>query len=239
MRSWTPREQTRQRIDRQAQNLISHFGDYLDRFDREAAGRGGFGGPSLYFHYQCAHRYHLLRVAEKLKDDRFFEYVYATLASWGMHRMGDTPTKLCEFSEFTAQVRQHESALVEMEGLSLWTCDPNRSPSQISAIVDLVDSMRISMSRAHLVANTKVLHHVLPNLLPPVDRQYTLKYFGLSPELPSQYSAGAVLGELFPHLARVGRAVASVALARVNLSSMNWHTSLTKVIDNAILMAAR
>ena len=43
-----------------------------------------FGGPSVYFHQQS-----IRAQASAFLGDRHIEMIYATLASWGMHRMGD------------------------------------------------------------------------------------------------------------------------------------------------------
>jgi hypothetical protein len=47
-----------------------------------------FGGPSVYFHVQAIKQQEM-----GFMSDRHIEMIYATLASWGMHRMGDTRTK--------------------------------------------------------------------------------------------------------------------------------------------------
>src|SRR5205814_4531445 len=53
-----------------------------------------FGGPSLYFHHKA------LEAARIPDIDRFAECMYATLASWGMHRMGQGGSKMCDFASF-------------------------------------------------------------------------------------------------------------------------------------------
>ncbi len=61
-----------------------------------------FGGPSVYFHEQC-----LRAASDAFLSVRHVEMLYATLAAWGMHRMGDpdaTKTKLTDWDEF------HDSA---------------------------------------------------------------------------------------------------------------------------------
>jgi hypothetical protein len=61
-----------------------------------------FGGPCVHFHREC------LREGEKaFLSYRHIEMLYATLASWGMHRMGGSDkakTKLAEWEQF---YRQH------------------------------------------------------------------------------------------------------------------------------------
>ena len=65
-----------------------------------------FGGPSVYFHIQA--------IAEQQKDFlslRHLEMIYATLASWGMHRMGDpekSRTKLHSFESFSISINKYK-----------------------------------------------------------------------------------------------------------------------------------
>jgi hypothetical protein len=58
-----------------------------------------FGGPSLHFHLKS------LDAARAQDFERFAEYVYAVLASWGMHRMGPgrvENARVRRFSRFVA-----------------------------------------------------------------------------------------------------------------------------------------
>src|SRR3990170_3319422 len=68
-----------------------------------------FGGPSVYFHVQAirAQRHDFM-------SDRHIEMIYATLASWGMHRMGDpdeTKAKMVEFEAFKESLTGQHRAL--------------------------------------------------------------------------------------------------------------------------------
>lgn len=42
---------------------------------------------------------------------------------------------------------------------------------------DVFLNLKVMESNARLVGNSKALHHLLPELVPPVDRQYTVKFF--------------------------------------------------------------
>jgi hypothetical protein len=41
--------------------------------------------------------------------------------------------------------------------------------------------LRVSISGASIVANSKALFHLLPNLIPPIDRQYTIRFVRYNP----------------------------------------------------------
>ncbi|MGA8923203.1 MAG: hypothetical protein WB682_08655 [Candidatus Dormiibacterota bacterium] len=40
----------------------------------------------------------------------------------------------------------------------------------------------MSVSNATIVVNSKAFHHLFPDLIPPIDRQYTIRFFGKLPE---------------------------------------------------------
>jgi hypothetical protein len=43
-------------------------------------------------------------------------------------------------------------------------------------------TLRLSESDATIVVNSKALHHLLPEFVPPIDRQYTIRFFTQEPE---------------------------------------------------------
>jgi len=234
MLDWKPSQRTLISIRKQTEDLIARFDKYISHFE-EAVPRGeAFGGPSLYFHFQCIQKYSCVPLAVKLHDERFFEYVYAVLASWGMHRMGDTATKLRSYRELKNEIISQHDHLSEIASCQIWRLDPPSSLQVLATLQLVLDAMKISKSRAHLVANTKVLHHILPELVPPVDRSYTLAYFGINTMLPSQKSAGAIFKYLFPAFVQVATRLSSKLVQIVDLHEENWHTSPTKIIDNAL-----
>jgi hypothetical protein len=53
-----------------------------------------FHGPSLYFHRRALESWDYPDLS------RHLEYIYATLASWGMHRMGRGGAKMLDFETF-------------------------------------------------------------------------------------------------------------------------------------------
>lgn len=151
--------------------------------------------------------------------------------------MGDTATKLHNYAHFREQITEQRDQLVTLEPLRIWDLTENTMEEVLGRVGDMLDRMRISKSDSHLVATTKVLHHVLPDLIPPIDRNYTLRYFGLSTMLPSQKAARSIFLELFPLFAHVARTIPDPIQAHVRLGEENWHTSFTKVIDSAIIGA--
>ena len=65
--------------------LCENFGQYLEFFENSDP----FVGPSVYFHNKTiAIRKRCDTVRGTLQCDEFFDFLYATLTAWGMHRMG-------------------------------------------------------------------------------------------------------------------------------------------------------
>jgi hypothetical protein len=195
-----------------------------------------FSGPSLYFHYQCIAKYRDVAAATRIQDIRFLEYLYAVLPSWGMHRMGDTKTKVVEFDEFRAQIQKYKNEIHELNNVKLW--NPAAVSDALGRMEMLMENMKISVSSAPLVANAKVLHHILPDLIVPIDRRYTLSFFQISNTLPSRVRAGSIVRRLYPLLSEVARANRSYIKEKIKCDSKNWDTCFTKIIDNAIIGGA-
>jgi len=68
--------------------------------------------------------------------------------------------------------------------------------STLTAIDSLVSGLAVVDNKARIVAGTKTLHHLLPDLVPPMDRAWTGAFFGWSPIDP-QKNQTLILGEAF------------------------------------------
>ena len=84
--------------------------EHADRFYAAYHAAETFGGPSLYFHRRALETRHAPASPQHL------EYVYATLASWGMHRMGTGGSKMRTFEEFRASVEPLEHQIAQAQG---------------------------------------------------------------------------------------------------------------------------
>jgi len=134
-----------------------------------------FGGPSVYFHIQSINEYET-----NFLSDRHVEMIYATLASWGMHRMGEpenTKAKMVEFADFKKSIMRQRSTLKEFVSLRMESCTQEQYDRYLDGLKDVYCNLKVSISEATIVAHSKTLAHILPNLIPPIDRQYTIRFF--------------------------------------------------------------
>ncbi|MFQ5800635.1 MAG: hypothetical protein ACE5HH_02800, partial [Candidatus Hydrothermarchaeales archaeon] len=92
------RRATFERMDGRVGQLVSGFDEYIEFFDKSNL----FTGPSWYFHLRTMMHLRNVQLPNILfnEEDPFYELLYATLASWGMHRMGSKGAKLVEYETF-------------------------------------------------------------------------------------------------------------------------------------------
>ena len=139
-----------------------------------------FGGPCVYFHREC------IRAGEvEFLSDRHLEMLYATLTAWGMHRMGDTETtktKLTNWELFRDSIRGCGEDLKAVRGAALLDLGEREYSEAVLALSPCYRKLRLSMSDATIVVNSKALFHLLPRLIPPIDRQYTVRFFRQPPD---------------------------------------------------------
>jgi hypothetical protein len=218
---------TLRRMQERVSELIESFGQYVDEFDRANL----FSGPSLYFHFKTLDLLHRhVSPAEAVKDGEFLESIYATLTSWGMHRMGPRGAKLVEFATFQDSFRQRAEQIQQLGSLSICEVDTRDIPHVARLLWNIISRLRVGMGETKIVAGSKALHHVLPNLVPPIDRQYTLRFFYNHTTL-NRGDETAFL-EIYPCFHRIATSRRDVIQSRMG-KGMN--TSPTKVVDNTIV----
>ncbi len=133
-----------------------------------------FGGPSVYFHKRC-----LKKREDSFMSERHIELIYATLTAWGMHRMGSGGTKLVNWKDFYGSVKKAQDWLWALHTSEKRMTDLTESEysALIAGLRQAYEELEVSGSDSSIVANSKALFHLLPNLIPPIDRQYTVRFF--------------------------------------------------------------
>ena len=100
--------------------------------------------------------------------------------------------------------------------------------------------IRCMATRTSLVGNSKVMAHLLPNLIPPVDREYTLTLlFGhgrITNGIEREWDKLAViLDEFFYPVVRSPHFQSKAAKWLADENRHNWDTSELKIVDNLII----
>jgi hypothetical protein len=160
-----------------------------------------------------------------LNSDRFLRSLYDTLQAWGI---GSRGSYLREYHEFVDALRAKKDEIDDLKNLVLGEPDLNLS-STLKNLSALIFSTDIVKNKTKLVSSTKALHHILPDLIVPIDREYTQRFFGWD-NTEFQYYQKECFEKAFRSFAWIAN--------KVNLDqyiSEGWNTSRTKVIDNAII----
>ncbi len=203
--------------------LIKHFKSCLDAFDRDPPfDRQG----QLECHQVTIRRRRQLgTVFDALRDEVFLKSLYDTLEKWGIGKRGST---LFSFEVFVNELQSKEKSIAELEDLSIDDRDIGIE-STSTRIWKLINSLKIVDNKAKLVSGSKMLHHLLPDLVVPMDRTYTRVFFDWT-ETYFQDNQSACFATGFKHFVRIAREANPDQYV-----GEDWHTSRTKVIDNAIV----
>lgn len=109
--------------------MLANAGTYHRRYYEAKT----FGGPSLYFHQRA------LATARSSDFVVHLEYVYAALASWGMHRMGPGGSKMQPFDAFRRSAESLKDKIVLCQ-----TFDPQRmTSSEWSVLCDVFRGIKV------------------------------------------------------------------------------------------------
>jgi hypothetical protein len=212
--------------------LVGNIERYLEKFD----GGNPFAGFKTDLHVETLRlrKEHRGSLEELIGRRDFVVALYATLVAWGM---GRASVKLVGLNEFAAGlknvVRTPEFAQLSGKTLARLGRDSEAAARKIWTLVLTLNPTR---SKSKLVAGTKALHHVLPELLPPIDRKYTGGFFGKRFVDSSKHREDfiEVFGMLAEAASRIRRSPEAFHAVRKRIGK-GMHTSLPKVLDNALV----
>jgi hypothetical protein len=189
-----------------------------------------FGGPSLHFHLRS------LGAAKAQDFERFAENVYGVLASWGMHRMGPGGSKMREFDEFRTSLQVVWPAALQLQKRALG----NLNKTDWSDLKTVFCGIRCMASGTSLVGNSKVMAHLLPDLIPPVDREYTLKFLFRNGQITNGIEVewkklAQILEGFFYPVAQSSLFQSKAEVWLTHNDAFKWDTSRLKVLDNLVI----
>lgn len=203
----------------------------LDDAHAEFYRAGTFGGPSLHFHLQA------LEARHDANCQRFADRVYAVLPAWGMHRMGSGGPKMGEFGEFKTSLEKLWPIVVELQQATPENLDEEGWRGLCRVFCEL-DCMT---TKTFLVGHSKVMAHALPNLIPPVDREYTLPFLSEKRCLSNKgvvqewESLKIILQHFFYPLLQTTRFKRRATEWQERVTEFRWDTSPLKIADNVVI----
>ena len=137
-----------------------------------------FTGPSIYFHNRVIS---LIRsnndFAKLLNKTEFIELIYATLVSWGMHRMGANGPKMKNFEIFKDSIIDKQEELIDLNKYRIEKISIDEREIIKLRLVSVLQKLEVMQGSSYIAGCSKTLHHLLPDLVPPIDGEYTLRFF--------------------------------------------------------------
>lgn len=224
-RSYGTEKRTNSRVD----YLCANFEGYLEHHENQRLHRTQ--KDRIFRHEEHKQTIELRirssSIRDAIDDDVFLESLWNTLDKWGMN---NRKAKLKSKPVFKCSLQSNVDILVKFEG--------KRTSDIYSGIIAelwiVIDTLKLANTDAQIVTGAKALHHILPNLLPPIDVRYIGRFFSYkSFSANNQEAAFREILERFAEIAKflddndfdwsghVGRTVMA--------------TSTSKLIDNAIV----
>ena len=204
--------------------LISRFPSFLQAFDELCP----FNKPGqLRNHLATIKRLRELGSPEAaLKDETFLQSLYDTLVAWGIGARGSV-LKLYPVFVSALQARSDEIAELGKFGVDHEDLDLEWVAPRLGSLIKTLD---IVENETKIAGGSKALHHLLPDLVPPMDRAYTKTFFGWN-DGQFQYRTEECVAEALRAYVQIAQATNPGQYVKDGC----WHSSRTKVIDNAIV----
>lgn len=211
-------------VEKRVTQILDGFPRYVAAYDRLVP----FTSEQLAAHrktIELRRQAGSIRVA--VTDPGFVASLRRTLMAWGLGVRGSILVPTASFAAALV------AALPVLEPLESLQIDHSALPLEFpDQLWNLIRSLEVVENKAKLVAGTKTLHHLLPDLVVPMDREWTGKFFGLHPpEWQDPANQRRILRSAYAEFIQIARHVKPGQY----VTGQGWRTSRTKVIDNALI----
>lgn len=209
-------------IEDRIAGVIDEFATCLQTYDR----RIPFTRSGQYSLHRATidRRRSFANVRDAIEDEVFVGDFRQTLYAWGI---GKRASRLVSLAEFRDRLGDCAEEISDFEHLRL--DDPELDISLTATrLWQLIERLGVVQNVSLIVPGTKTLHHLLPDLVPPMDRAWTGAFFLWSMAAP-EYERSTFI-RTFSSFAKIAQATDPS-----NYVGEEWRTSLTKVLDNAII----
>jgi hypothetical protein len=207
---------------------VAKLGANFDRYVQVYDQRAPFTGERLAAHRDCiALRQRAGTVRAAIDNEEYRASLRRTLYAWGIGRRA---SHLVSEDAFAAALH---AALPSLEALESLQIDATDLPADLAErLWLLIETLGVVENQAKVVAGTKTLHHLLPDLVPPMDREWTGTFFQFHlPEWQDPRSQRRIFQLAYNHFVDVARQVQPEQY----VTGIRWRTSRSKVLDNALI----
>ena len=167
--------------------------------------------------------------------------LYATLTAWGMHRMGEGLTKLREWQQFYDSFTNQSAELNGFRDKQMLCMSTIKYEEAVSELRKCYHALNLTEAKATVVVNSKALYHLFPEFIPPIDRQYILRFFRPNlkapPDLPRDKEEQFKL--FCETCVKINKLAGELELDFIRKEAAAEDVSPLKAIDNAIISYVR
>lgn len=192
--------------------------------------------PSLINYTATEYRIHdpglylykvLMNFKKEKFSDEFIDLIYTTLIAWNMNQRG---AKLSDFSTFKQSLLEHKEIINSLEQYRIE--DLEEVSDLINKINFLFENLQlVAKDKPKLVTFSKTIHFFLPNLLMPIDRRYTIKFFYNNESIPKEDNKQlAIYWDVFHQFKKL-----STTYDFSKYIDNSWNRSIPKIIDNLLI----
>lgn len=165
-----------------------------------------------------------------LGNDDFFETLYKTLKAWNMNQRG---ARLKTLTDIKHSVLNLKLDICELYDYELSTLRESQLEKILNKLKRIFFNLQPMQSKTQIVGTSKLMHFLLPNLVMPIDRTYTLKF--LSPTSNSWKDINAEFDEFKKVFLTFYKLAKRFNLTVYDTNDQTWNASVPKIIDNAII----
>lgn len=151
----------------QVVDIQKNYKEYYEAFKSSDP----FNGPSLHFHTRALGMRRAAFEKDSTEEQKkvFLEMIYATLVSWGMHSRA---ANMVNFDAFEKSIIDSWENVSNAQEYTL----KNMDDKKWGVVKNIYKKVVIMSGNSHLVGNSKVMAHLLPNIAAPIDREYTMAF---------------------------------------------------------------
>jgi len=165
-----------------------------------------------------------------LRDEDFLKTIYETLKAWNMNQRGARLKSLPEIKKSILNLEDDISWLSNYELDSLKEAELEEVLNKLKKVFINLKPMK---SRTQIVGTSKLMHFLLPNLVMPIDRKYTLSFLSLGhnywKDIRAEFDEFKKVFIIFYRYAE------KFSLTVDDTDDQTWNLSVPKIIDNAII----
>lgn len=210
-------------VDKRVAAVIEQFDGLVAEYDRSVPFRRS--GQYELHRRTIDLRRELGTARAAIESRRFAVLLHDTLQKWGIGRRA---SRLVPVEQFHDRLLGVAGSVDELDRLSIE--DAGLDATEVASAVDaVIRQLNVVSNQSIIVAGTKTLHHLLPDLVPPMDRRWTGAFFGWWPIDP-QIRHTTIFTEAYCALVHIANAATPSRLV-----GDGWRTSATKLLDNAVV----